>query len=128
MAKNVYGSGTLEFELDGETFELTASPRAMKTVNNQFRGFAGAFEAVQRMDVEAIEIILAAGLPRADAKDLDQKIFKAGLSNVVAPAIKLLVALQNGGTFPDDEDEKTEDKEETPSPRKSRKATETPES
>lgn len=116
MVKNVYGSGTMEIELNGKTYELVASPKAMKNINRAFGGLGVAFQSIQNMDVEAIETILRAGLTRrSDAEDLENDIFAAGLAKAVKPAVEFLVMVQNGGrTAEEVEQEAAEEEEKRP--------------
>lgn len=115
MTKNVYGSGSMEVELDGKTYELVASPKAMKTINRAFGGFGPAFQAIQNMDVEALEVILRAGLKRNEAEDLEDKIFATGLVKVVKPSVEFLLMVQNGGKSAEEvEREAAEEEEKRP--------------
>lgn len=105
MASDIQ-SGWVDLELedrDGQPVNITLkpTPAAMIAISRRFGNMTNAMQAVLNRDVDAIVnvVIQGAGLSqdkKAPAR-LEAQVFRTGLNDVAATALKFLGHLQNGG-------------------------------
>jgi hypothetical protein len=91
-----------------EEIELKSTLRAAQNISAQFGGFANAVSRLTSFELEAATIIIrhGAGWKNDDKKveELPERVWVTGLSNLVAPLIRFVTILSNGGkeVGPDD--------------------------
>lgn len=93
------GAGDVEITLDGEKRVLRPTLNAIRKVSRLADGVGGAVAKVQKVDFDAIVMIVAVGLDLTEegAKGLEEKVFATGAMNLSAPCVKYLTILANGG-------------------------------
>jgi len=90
------GAGNVEIELDGETVVLKPTLLACQTLSRKAGGLSAAVEAVGRMDFDMLVSVIALGLNRKPS-DVEEAVWSTGMTNLVAPAIRFLTIVSNGG-------------------------------
>lgn len=84
---------------DDEVLTLRPTLKAATRINTRFGGFLPAMQQVGQMNMDAIVFIIGQGLGAADKemKELPEKIWRAGVSDVAPDVIKFVRFLMNGG-------------------------------
>ncbi|WEX10279.1 hypothetical protein [Chelativorans sp. AA-79] len=90
------GAGNVEIELDGETVVLKPTLLACQTLSRQAGGLSAAVEAVGRMDFDMLVSVIALGLNKKP-NDVADAVWRTGMTNLIAPAIRFLTIVSNGG-------------------------------
>ncbi|MCR8932793.1 MULTISPECIES: hypothetical protein [unclassified Pseudomonas] len=101
MSKTLYG--TVEVELDGETYTLKPTLEAVRAIEAHFGGLRGASQAINALSVDGCAVIIAggAGLKGKDAEAVAEQVWQAGVLEVSVQLNAYLVALYNPrGTAP----------------------------
>lgn len=85
--------------LGDDEFTLVPSAKAMSKISKAFSGVYNAVDAVQRLNVEAISLIIATGAGLSDeARDaLPAKIFTNGVLELMPLVVRFLSLLMTGG-------------------------------
>lgn len=99
MSKPV-NEGEVIIDLDGEPVILKCTLLAAKTVNAALDGFVGAYQRVQRFDLDAFGLIIAAGMGKkipGDLNDITEKVYATGMRGLSDDVTKFLNLLSNGG-------------------------------
>jgi len=120
---SAYTDGVIDIELDGSPYTLVASAKAMRDINAAFGGMQNAYAALQNLNTASLEVILRAGLSRKDSNDLEEKIFRTGVQELLLPAMQFVLMVNNGGKHPDNVAEEKE--AETRPPTRKAKASDT---
>tara|TARA_R110002072_G_scaffold86176_14_gene194583 strand:+ start:181 stop:573 length:393 start_codon:yes stop_codon:yes gene_type:complete len=92
--------GRITLEHDARRYELQASLRAATNLNRQFGGFGAALERLKLLDLEALALVLAAGLNWKGSealKEARELAFKIGALKLAGPLSDYLLILANGG-------------------------------
>lgn len=95
--------GELAITLAGEAVTLRATLRAAQMVNDGCGGFRGALEGIARFDLNAVTLVVAAGIGAKDqaaVDDVGRKVFSTGLGDLAAPTTRFVTMLMNGGRDP----------------------------
>lgn len=98
--------GEIEISLNGDTLVLKPTLAAIRALSRIGGGLSGVQTklAAQDFDTVAQVIRLGAGMKDADAKSLDQRIYRNGLgSDLLVPLIRFVAILGNGGKPVDDD-------------------------
>jgi hypothetical protein len=93
----------VEVELSGEKRELKPTLEAMRRVNAYRGGLRNALEAVSNADLDAVALVIGAGLGMKRPEDFEavaQSIYREGLVKFTGPATDFCVRLANGGRDP----------------------------
>lgn len=95
---------TIPLELDGEALEVVADPTHCRAISQAFGGIRPAMDAVHRLNVRSIAMILniARGKPTAQPAATEAAILAAGLSTVATSMMVYLTAVANGGRMVED--------------------------
>ncbi|PSJ60744.1 hypothetical protein [Pseudaminobacter soli (ex Li et al. 2025)] len=98
-SKAALGAGNVEIELDGETVTLRPSLQAAQTISRQAGGISSALSAVGRFEFDTIVTVvtLGLGLTGNDAKEVPGRVYRTGLSDLIAPLSIYLANIANGG-------------------------------
>ncbi len=75
---------------------LRCTLRAAIAVNGRFGDYAEAFNRLQRFDFAAYVAIVAAGLGK-DPKEVEARVFEAGMSDLCGPLSAYVGFLSRGG-------------------------------
>lgn len=107
-------SGNVTITLAGEEVVLKPTPRAAVTISNHFTGLHAAVPRIVGQDIAAMSVVIAAGagIKGEAAKGLNDKVYRAGLSNIAADLVEFIIILMNGGKRPDDTDAAEDDGED----------------
>ena len=97
--------GTLSVNLDGTPSDLRCSLYAAKQINAMFGDYQGALDRLRALDLNAYIAIVAAGLGK-DARDVEDKVYTTGMSDLILPLMKFVNMLGNGGRPPATDDAK----------------------
>lgn len=94
--------GEMEVPLHGGTVVLTSNLLACKILCRQFGGIQAALQRVAAGDVEALILIVRAGLgitsdAQAKAQDIDERVFRTGILVLTSPLTEFLLNTANGG-------------------------------
>ena len=105
--------GVVYIKLGDEEIGLTACEDAASRIERVFGGLRPAFDAIPNYNRQQWANIIAAGagMKPKKANLLPGKIYKAGMSGLLAPLQKYLLMLMQGGTLPDLDDEEDESAE-----------------
>lgn len=87
-------------KLGDKEFTLRPTLKAARMVSTMQGGFAGAFQAIGRFELDAFVTIIAAGTGKKSA-DIEDDVFRAGVRNLVDPVARFVSILSNGGEDPD---------------------------
>lgn len=103
-----------EVEIESLGLTLTPNLAAAQVISRKLGGIAGALAKVSVLDIDAMVELVAAGakITGKDRAALDEMVFDAGLSDLVAPITQYIVNIANGGKPPVD----TADESADPSP------------
>jgi hypothetical protein len=94
------GAGDVSITLDGEEKVLRPTLRAAQSISRQSGGIAAAIEAIGKVDFDALVSVIALGLGIQDhreTKDLAERVWRTGMTELSGPAIRYLAILANGG-------------------------------
>lgn len=96
---------------DEETdYELKPTFLAASKIPKAFGGYMPAIDAVAKLDMGAIEVVVAHGMGLTahgqKTMNLPERIYETGVAKVATPCVEFLTILMNGGKRP------TEDTEE----------------
>jgi hypothetical protein len=91
--------GWVDLELGDETLTLKPTLDAMLRIERHFGGVRNAAVQVQDLSLTTLCQIIAAGagLDKAEAKALPEKVFEAGIATAAGPVAEFLGALLNPG-------------------------------
>jgi hypothetical protein len=94
-------------QLDGEDFVLRASLKAATSVSAAFSGFNGAYQALRDGRLDAYQFIVRAGatkesMRRTSTDDLNEAVWRTGITNLAEKVAKYVSVLQNGGRDPEE--------------------------
>lgn len=98
MASNNLGDGNIELDLDGEIVTLKPTLRGALAISRQLGGVQEALQKVVKLDIEAICLVVAAGLGVTGQKEVDQlgeKVWRTGAGGMVEPVARYLGTLVN---------------------------------
>lgn len=91
--------GQVELQLGDETLTLKPTLAALEKIDDEFKvgGLREAINKVASMKLDAVAFIVCAGaaLDQKASREIKEKIFRAGLLNVVGPVSDYLVSLMN---------------------------------
>lgn len=93
------GEGNVPIKLDGVDLELKPTLFAATRVSALTGGFAPAVDAVRNLNLEVMTTVIALGLGLTahGAKDIPEKVFGTGAISLMAPVIRYINILANGG-------------------------------
>ena len=100
-------AGQIEIDLLGETFILKATPKAARMISTKLGAIQEIFPRLELVDYSTIEWVILAGLswmPDSARKGVPDKIFYAGMMNLVVPCSNFITLVANGGRPLDDND------------------------
>ena len=89
--------GQVDVELDGETLTLKPTLKALMKIESHFGGMRAAIERCGDLSLDGLSVIIAAGagLSPRETKDVKDKIFAEGITNVLPSATEYLLLLLN---------------------------------
>lgn len=96
--------GEVEITLNGRREVLRCSLRAARTVSLANGGFTGAFEGLARFNFSAYTALIAAGLNKQSAKEVEElqaDLYATGLQSLDPPLTRFVTMLMNGGREPE---------------------------
>lgn len=96
MSKTLHG--TTEVSLGGRELLLVPTLRAVRTIEARFGGLRGASERLRAVGVDAVAIVIGAGIGMEDPKELEklaEEIWQHGAADLVPAATAYLFALYN---------------------------------
>lgn len=106
---------TVKLTLGDEDFELKPTYGAASKISKTYNGYMPAIEAISKLDMEAMEVVIAHGLGLTihgqKKLDLPARIYEAGVAKVAAPCIEFLTILMNGGKRPSEDGEEAKSTE-----------------
>ena len=90
-------SGKVELSLNGETYTLVPTLKALQRIDRQFGSLRTAVERCGSMSLDAIVTVIAAGanLSKDEEKALPEQVFQEGIANVAASSAEYLTTLLN---------------------------------
>lgn len=91
---------TVDIELNGKTETLKTSLRAARTINGACGDFMNALDGLNKFNMTAYTIIIAAGLDKKPS-DVEEAVFSTGLVELTGPLSRFVNALAHGGRDPD---------------------------
>jgi hypothetical protein len=100
--------GIFPIELNGERIELKATLGAMRQLTALFHGLAPVRQGIIDQDLSVMVAVIryGAGLTDAEAKNLDNRIFRHGLgTDLLLGLLRYVAALANGGKPVDENDD-----------------------
>jgi hypothetical protein len=100
MSSTSIGAGNVEITLVGEKVTLRPTLRAMQTISKGSGGIIGAINDVAKFDFETIVNVVAIGLNKTapgDVKDIAERVYENGITDLIEPLTNFLVILANGG-------------------------------
>ncbi|MGO1121217.1 hypothetical protein ACTL6U_21175 [Rhodovibrionaceae bacterium A322] len=92
--------GVITLEHEDRCYDLQPSLRAATSLNRQFGGFGAALERLKLLDLEALALVLAAGLNWKGAeaqREARELAFQMGALKLAGPLSDYLLILANGG-------------------------------
>ena len=98
--------GLFPIELNGETITLKATLGAVRQLSAQYGGLSPVRDSIIKMDLAVMVAVIryGAGLTDAEARGLDNRIFRHGMNNELLLALlRYVAALGNGGKPVDEE-------------------------
>jgi hypothetical protein len=91
--------GTVDVEVGTEIYTLNFNLKAVKRIEQRFGGIAPALQEVQKLQLSAAAVVIAAGagltLKPNEVEALEEEIYEAGIGEVTPPLIQFLIALLN---------------------------------
>lgn len=84
------------FKLNGRDEILKPTLRAARIINSSAGGFTEAFKKIGEFNLETYVAIIAAGLNKRPS-DIEDAVYKTGLTNLAEPCSKFISILANGG-------------------------------
>ncbi|MPQ83813.1 hypothetical protein F0170_07335 [Pseudomonas sp. MAFF 730085] len=95
MSKTLYGE--VKINLGDETYTLTPSLGAVRTIEAHFGGLRGASQAISSLSIEGCAVIIAggAGLSGKSAAAIPEQVWQEGVLEVATQLNGFLVALYN---------------------------------
>lgn len=102
MSRPEIGAGDVVVTLDGETVTLRPSLKACTTLSRAQGGITGLVQKCLNYEFDTILSIIVAGLGMVGtgSKDLPERVYKTGLTELAAPCIRYLHIVANGGRYP----------------------------
>ncbi len=93
---------TVKITLGEKSVDLVPTLRAAKIVSEASEGFSGIFQKVQRFQMSAFTLVIAAGTDtKSDYLEaLEESIYANGLEPLAAPVSRFISILMNGGRDP----------------------------
>lgn len=108
-------SDEVTFELGGEEVTLKPTFLAASRIPKAFGGYMPAIDAISKLDMSAMEVVIAHGMgltPHGQKQlNIPEKIYQSGIAKVAAPCVEFLTILMNGGKRPSDETEEAKSTE-----------------
>lgn len=89
--------GDVEIQLGGEPVTLRCTLGAAKAVNSYFGNFVAANRAVTEIALDAMVVVIAAGLGAKRDAEFEEKVFASGLLDLNPPVKRYLDLLANNG-------------------------------
>ena len=106
MAMSRITAGEVEVSVNGKDYVLKPTLRAAQLISRNFGGYAQARAQLASETLEAATYILrvGSGLPDKELKDLDDQVWKNGMTaELILPLMRYVAVLGNGGRpLPDD--------------------------
>ncbi|WP_404927156.1 hypothetical protein [Mesorhizobium sp. ORM16] len=99
MSKPALGAGNVDIELDGEKVTLRPSLQAAQSISRQSGGISGAVRSVGQYDFDTIVAVvtLGLGLTGNEAKEVPNRVYRTGLTDLIGPVSTYLTIIANGG-------------------------------
>jgi hypothetical protein len=107
-------ASTVKVTLDGADRELVCTIESVLVMNRAYGGMQKMFDQIQAMDIEAMVLVLQAGLGEIGAKSTEEligKVFKTGLINVRPALAQFVLLAASGGVLSPDDEEPADDGE-----------------
>ena len=104
-------------ELGGEKRELKPTLNAATRLARLPGGLVGVMNSLRNYELDIYVAVLAhgVGFTQQGQKGLEQKVFDAGMSNLIGPCSRYIMLLINGGRDPRAEEQKEDPREESAS-------------
>lgn len=100
---------SVKLTLGDTEYELKPTFLAASKIPRHFGGFMPAIDAISKLDMGAMEVVISHGLgltPHGQkTMNLPERIYEAGVAKVAAPCIEYLTILMNGGKRVEDTEE-----------------------
>jgi len=93
-------AGQITVTLDGEEVVLKPTIAAAKNISRLLGGFQAAHQALFAQNLDAYVTVVRHGLgmkTEAEAKGLEDRVFRTGLRALVGPLTDFILILANGG-------------------------------
>lgn len=99
------GEADVEITLNGETRKLKPSLDACMRISRLHGGSSNVVEHLVVGDFDTLCEVIALGLGVNNDRDLKQSVYKSGVMQLRAPAIRFVTIVNNGGQLPPDEND-----------------------
>lgn len=105
--------GSVTIIIDGEERQLIPTVKAALNLNRIYGGLTVVLERVKVWDIDAIVNVVRLGLNLTDkeSKDLPQRVYDAGIINLLPAVLGYVFVLANGGTRKEEKEDEGEPKE-----------------
>lgn len=88
--------GEVDIELGGKTVTLQSTPKAARAVSQIGGGFLMVANKITIFDLDVCAAVVAAGLDKRPT-EVEDAVFRAGVTNLAAPLNTFVTYLANGG-------------------------------
>ncbi len=108
-------AGQIEIDLSGESWILKATPKAARMISTKLGAIQEIFPRLELVDYSTIEWVILSGLswmPDGEKKGVPDKIYYAGMMNLVIPCSNFITLIANGGRELDDIGDDDDDEDE----------------
>lgn len=97
--------GEVEIDLNGERVVLRPTPNVLRVLSKRYGGFQPLLASLSSLDFDAFVTVIAvgAGIEGKGVRELENKVYEAGLISLLGDVSKFVVIVSNGGR-PLDED------------------------
>ncbi len=105
-------AGQIEIDLSGDSYTLKATPKAARMISTKLGAIQEIFPRLELVDYSTIEWVILSGLSwmtDAEKKGVPDKIYYAGMMNLVIPCSNFITLIANGGRELDDIEDDAEE-------------------
>lgn len=93
------GAGDVVVMFEGKEVKLKPTLGALQGVSRRSGGVSGAISKLSEVDFDTVCYVLALGMDLTEkgAEGFEKRVFDEGVYNLVAPLVKYVTVLANGG-------------------------------
>ena len=101
------GAGDVVVMFEGKEVKLKPTLRALQGVSRRSGGVSGAINKLSEVDFDTVCYVLALGMDLTEkgAEGFEDRVFNEGVYKLVAPLVKYVTILANGGRPLDDSED-----------------------